>query len=246
MKRYAIPASLGLIAGAVAVCLGQFAAPNEVDQRVSPVYPRNQSYQFLSSRHGSNPYQFNWSSGQWDYVPIPYGDVGAPYRPNSDNAPWRYAPAQGAPPNLSAAGPAPAAGQGQIQDAYNGPAIQPNPPVRENDEELWGSTTRPATQPEVKTVTFQGKATCIRASGIEADSRPHLLLRLRSDGGATGTIDIGNRLDFLGDGFVLGVDVNVTVIGKLGSLDRSPVIFADEITIGGKTFKVMRSQYGEE
>ena len=97
MKRFTIPALLTLSAWG-AVCVAQFPVPTEVDQRVSPVYPRKQPYAFRSTGPNYDPFQFNWYTGRWDYVPIPYDEVpgiaGTPYQYNSFTGRWDYVPQQ--------------------------------------------------------------------------------------------------------------------------------------------------------
>jgi hypothetical protein len=239
-KRLAIPLLLAASALA-AVCAAQYPAPNEIGQRVSPVYPKNRPYVFSSTGPNYDPFQFNWYSGRWDYVPIPHdGAAGtAPYRFNSYSGRWEYAPPmRGQQPNqpgreVIAAPPA------QGLNATN-PEAQTNAPSQQNDEGLWVvPATQPTTAPAPRTVSFQGKLVSIRATDLNGDVRPHLLLRLRSEGGANATVDVGNRLDFVAE-MKLAADVTITVKGKLGSLDNYPVLFADQLIIGAKTFDVDR------
>ena len=62
-------------------------------QRIGPVYPENQSDIHSWSSSGYDPFHFNWMTGRWDYVPIPYDTRSGPFAFNWHSGRWDYAPA---------------------------------------------------------------------------------------------------------------------------------------------------------
>jgi hypothetical protein len=58
-------------------------------QRVGPVYPENKS-EIRSTPSGYDPFIFNWSSGRWEYVPIPYDIRSGPFAFNWHSGRWDY------------------------------------------------------------------------------------------------------------------------------------------------------------
>ena len=66
----------------------------EAQYRVGPVYPENPQG---SPPASYNPFQLNWTSGRFDYVPVPYDleDSSDPYRFNAFSGRWDYVPSLG-------------------------------------------------------------------------------------------------------------------------------------------------------
>jgi hypothetical protein len=70
-------------------------------QRVGPVYPQNKSNNnYGSAQSGYDPFRFNWSTGRWDYVPIPYDIRSGPFAFNWHSGRWDYAPTEFTPSNI--------------------------------------------------------------------------------------------------------------------------------------------------
>jgi hypothetical protein len=87
-------------------------------------------------------------------------------------------------------------------------------------------------------VKFSGQLECIRAMALEGVEYPHLFMRLHNASGANGTVDAGERLDL--PPIQSGTDLQLTVMGKLGVVDGSLVLFADKIGFGSHWVDVTR------
>jgi hypothetical protein len=232
--------ALALFAGLTVFARGQWQMQPQMDPRVGPIYPVNPSFNFHSASN-YDPYQFNWASGRWDYIPVsdqpsfhPPLEQPAPYRPYADQSgQWIY----GAPPSVN---PAP------VNINPGGTIPQTAPPApKPDDSELWtGPTTRPGPAVAPQIVKFEGRICAIKAVNLDGESTPHLLLRLRNDAGATGTIDAGQRLMFPDTAFDPGSKGEITVTGQLGILDGHLLLFADQIAFGSKTVTIER--HGKE
>ena len=254
MRKLLLPLSVSCLAlMPLATVFGQYPADNQVHNQIQSITP--QPYQFQTvSGHNYDPYQFNWYSGRWDYVPIPYGSVGgSPYRFNPAAGTWNYAPIQpAAPPPMAA----------QAQPAGNGSAPPPPPPPSpgitppplqaelpehtgkelaatteraSSDNSLWTPpATQPTTQPSVE--HFQGKIVSMRAVDLNGEYHPHLLLRLRNDAGVTMTVDVGERLHLPDN----STAETFTASGKIGRIDGATVMFADQLEIGSHVVKIER------
>ncbi|MGD0465054.1 MAG: hypothetical protein ABSB74_21430 [Tepidisphaeraceae bacterium] len=241
MKRW-----ISLSATALIVCLtvfawGQWQAQPQIDPRVGPVYPVNPAYNFYSQSN-YNPFQFNWGTGQWDYVPIPDESSQLSREPAPPPGPVPYLPYggdqryplnYGRPQTLNPAAQS------------NPPAAQGKPPApKPDDSGLWSGpttrTTRPAQTVAPRIVKFAGRIVAIKAVEMFGEPNPHLLLRLRNDAGATGTVDAGLRLVFPDAAFDPGAKGHVAVTGQLGILDGQLVLFADQIVFGSQTVTIDR------
>jgi len=228
--------ALALLAGLTLFARGQWQKQAQIDPRVGPIYPVNPSFNFHSTSN-YDPYQFNWASGRWDYVPVPDQpsfrsppEQPAPYRPYADQqGQWIY----GAPPSVN---PVPA------NSSPSSAIPQTLPPVpKPDDSDLWsGPTTRPGPTVAPQIVKFEGRICAIKAVNLAGESNPHLLLRLRNDAGATGTIDAGQRLMFPDTAFDPSSKGKITVTGQLGILDGHLLLFADQIAFGSKTVTIER------
>jgi hypothetical protein len=201
----------------------------QVQTQLGPFYPKPYSFRSMPSNY--DPYQFNWYSGRWDYVPIPYdsdssGSVYAPPPPQSVSAPVPAAPtppsATVPPTNASV----PSAGEGAPDDT-----------------ELWSlPTTRPMAFAAPRDVTFEGRIVAIKAMNLRGQMHPHVLLRLRNDKEAMGTVDVGWCLQIPELPVGNGPDSTVKVVGQLGEVDNSLVLFAHKISFGPRTFDIDRSR----
>jgi hypothetical protein len=78
-----------LILSAVSFCVIASNAPAQ--DRVGPVYPENKS-NVRSTPSGYDPFIFDWSSGHWNYVPIPYDTRSGPFAFNWHSGRWDYYP----------------------------------------------------------------------------------------------------------------------------------------------------------
>jgi hypothetical protein len=229
------------------VCSAQWSTQQPVDTRAEPIYP-NKPYSFRSTPPNYNPYQFNWATGQWVYVPIPYapqatGSAYNPYRFNAYTGKWDYVPLPSAPgvgpvnnSGLSVPPPPPMPQPVQTMQPPGGPPVETYKPP----------TGQPTTLPSVQiakpiVMTFDGKIVGEQAVDLYGDGRPHLLLRLRRADGASGTVDVGERFDMPEDKSPAANNpATITVTGNLGEIDGNPVIFANQIWIGEKTVPVVR------
>ena len=90
-------------------------------------------------------------------------------------------------------------------------------------------------------VTFEGVIIGMKAADIVGQSMPHLLLRLRNDAGAVGTVDVGQRLVFPQGTFDANPRGHISATGQLGALDGHLVLFAQQIHIGTTTIPIMRA-----
>lgn len=196
----------------------QYQVQTQEDTRTQPAYPTSSAqpspYSFRTQPLGYDPFQFNWFTGRFEYVPIPYDQqAGSPYQFNCYSGRWNYNPAAGA----SSASPGGQASAGQAPPP-NVP--MPSPPaavVRQPDDSgLWSRpTTRPASV-EAKVVEFKGKVVGLRAVNLMGDSRPHILLRLRADNNTTATVDVGDRLDLAEQTLLSKSDEQVSARGPTG------------------------------
>jgi hypothetical protein len=238
MKRLIFLLSAALLGGLTVLALGQWQTQPQIDGRVGPLYPVNPSYNFRSDQN-YDPYQFNWASGRWDYVPLaggggssaqPRGYNPPPYRPYWDEGgPYVF----GAPMTMNPSPPAPS------PQSDTSPINPPGP--MPDDSELWAiPTTQPQKTVEPKMVKFEGRIVAIKAVKLMGETTPHLLLRLVNRTGATGTIDAGQRLAFPDAAFDPAVKGNVTVSGQLGVLDGHLLLFADQIAFGSQTVAIER------
>jgi hypothetical protein len=204
----------------LATSMGQW----QVDPRVGPIYP-TKPYSFRSAPPGYDPFQFNWQTGRWDYVPIPYdqpapGQAPSPYQFNWHSGRWDYRPWD-------------AARGGNMTQPDNPPPSQPD------DSQLWApATTQPADDPP-KSMSFTGRLESMRAVKLSGSGSPELLLRLRNHEGKAATVDVGSHIQLPDDP---GGRNQITATGKSGEIDGCPVLFADQITIGEKTQSVMRER----
>src|SRR5690349_7223780 len=98
MKRFIFLLSATLICSLTVFAVAQWQVQPQIDPRVGPIYPVNPSFNFYS-RQNNDPFQFNWASGRWDYVPFPDGGSSGrpyqysppPYRPNwNENTPYVF------------------------------------------------------------------------------------------------------------------------------------------------------------
>ena len=227
-------------------CPAQWSTQQPVDTRVEPIYP-SKPYSFRTTGPNYDPYQFNWATGQWIYVPIPYAPEAAgtaynPYRYNAFTGRWDYIPIPSQPGvgpvnNSALSAPPPPPPPANMQ-----PVRPPSPPPRAaGDEALWAPTTLPSVQiAKPITMTFDGKIIGERAVDLFGDGRPHLLLRLRRADGASGTVDVGERLDLPEASTPAGKDMTVTATGNLGEIDGTPVLFANQVKIGNVTRQINR------
>jgi hypothetical protein len=237
-----------LILIAAGVCSAQWSTQQPTDTRVEPIYPPK-PYSFRTTPPNYNPYQFNWATGQWDYVPIPYAPEAAgsaynPYRFNAYTGHWDYVPIPSqpgvGPVNNSALGvPPPPPPPPNQPPAPSPPAVQ----TITSDQALWSPpTTLPSVQIAKPIVmTFEGKIIGERAVDLYGDGRPHLLLRLRRADGASGTVDVGERLDLPETNSPDGKGPTITVTGNLGEIDGTPVLFANQVKIGTVAQPVIRA-----
>lgn len=148
--------------------LGQFAVNPQIDQRVGPIYPPNPSYNFYSHGGDSDPFQFNWASGRWDYVPVPYNND----RPWLNHVPqqpyvWnpnlpQYSVVQNSGGLTPGAVPA---NQGFNQPAP--PSATPPAAAPPDDKGLWNPpTSQPSEQTGTQIVKFSGRIMGVRAMSI--------------------------------------------------------------------------------
>ena len=102
---------------------------------------------------GRDPFQLNWSTGRFDYVPVPYRvSPGAPYNPfqyNIFTGRFDYVPVP--PPTNDYLNPAPGRAGGNASN-YTDTRINPQiittaPPVRSSNEAQPASTTFPPAFP---------------------------------------------------------------------------------------------------
>jgi hypothetical protein len=239
MKRHTILFSTLLIAVFTVYALGQWQVQPQVDPRVGPIYPENPSYNF-QSRSNYDPYQFNWYSGRWDYMPIP------PSAGGSSGSNWQYSPPP-APPGAAGSyiygGPtqnAPAPQPSAPSPTLIPPNVPPSPTP--DDSSMWVSvpSTQPSNAKKMPPVTFEGLITGMKAADLVGETMPHLLLRLRNDAGAVGTVDVGQKLVFPEGTFDANARGHISATGQLGVLDGHLILFADQIIIGKTTIPVMR------
>ncbi len=219
MKRWISVLGAALIVGLTVLASGQWQVQPETDMRNEPIYPVNPAYNFYSASNYS-PYQFNWATGHWDYIPS-LGASSAGSGPEPAPAPVPY-------------------GQwlAEQNQSAPGPAHTVNAAPQPNDSELWSIPTTPP-QPAVapKIVKFEGRIVAIKAVNLMGQPNAHLLLRLRSDAGTTGTVDAGQCL-MLPKNF--DANGHVTATGELGTVDGHLVLFANQIAFGSQTVNINR------
>jgi hypothetical protein len=234
MKIWNITAGVALLLAA-SFSLAQWQQQPQVDTRVGPIYPENPSYNFHSTSNYS-PYQFNWYTGHWDYVPVPYDSGWSPARAGSE-PPYIYTPPPQPSPYSTPSAPAPGiTSPSGIASAVQPPRIA-NGPL--DDSGLWNP---PATQPSEiigpKEASFTGRIIGMRTVDLAGEPYPHILLRLRSDKGGMGTVDVADRLDL--PEIRAAEDFKVTVTGKLGVIDGNLVLFADKVSFGSHQMNIKR------
>lgn len=224
----------------VGLSLAQWQQFPQNDRRVGPVYPRG-PYRFSQRSFAGDPYRFDWNSGAWGFAPGgPYG-TGAPgggYQYTYSNGAWQYAPT---PPNAA-----------QPNTPQPNPPLQPNgnpaapgdnapAPTPTDDSELWSN---PSTQPAGAssaprpTVNFSGQIVSIKAVDLIGEPHPHVLLRLLNANGASGTIDVSTRLQIPP---MQSEGEAISATGKMGDIDGSLVLFADQIAFGKVTVQINRA-----
>src|SRR4051812_23830151 len=81
---------------AVALFLPTLSRSANAQWQVGPIYPQKPGLSQVS-QSGYDPFQLNWSTGRFDYVPTPYAaePAGAnynPYRLNIYSGRWDYVP----------------------------------------------------------------------------------------------------------------------------------------------------------
>jgi hypothetical protein len=226
---------IGLLA-LISVSFGQQPVDDRVPQRVGPIYARD-PYTFQTSTANGDPYQFNWYSGRWDYVPVPYdapsspAQAASPYRFDPQTGQWQYNPWQmtGTPVSAGVPGAPPT-------PAPQSPA-EPSPTRINNaapdDTDLW---KQPIVQPPTEYVPrpgqFEGQIVSIKAVKLAGEPQPHLLLRLRNADNVRATVDVGQRL-VLPDGHPdATLNSLIAAVGMTGAIDGCPVLFAKHLTIG--------------
>src|SRR5437868_6947139 len=91
MRWQTLASALALLLGVNAVTFAQY--------RVGPVYPEkpNQVAAPNQAQSGYDPFQLNWRTGRFEYVPIPYdnepeGSGYSPFRFNWHSGNWDYVP----------------------------------------------------------------------------------------------------------------------------------------------------------
>jgi hypothetical protein len=222
--------------------MAQWQVNPQTQQRNEPVYPRK-PYSFQSAQPGYDPFQFNWYSGRWDYVPIPYETPGeSPYQLNPNSGQWNYVP--------QAAAPAPSRPREAAPSAPSDGSLKtsppPTPPMRisttqPDDSKLWAL---PATQPAEQMpqqARFDGRLVGIRAVNLRGSAQPELLLRLRDRNGKTATVAVGQRLH-IPNSYPVSDGLEIAGIGKAGDIDNSPVVFADQMSINSRPAAIERGE----
>jgi hypothetical protein len=224
MKRLLALFGLVFLGSLTVFAFGQWQVQPQIDPRVGPIYPVNPSYNF-NSRSNYDPFQFNWASGRWDYMPFPGGSSSGSSTGPHNQSPYIYSPPQPANPPPAAA-PA--------------PPSNPTPPTPD-DSEFWSApTTQPQKVVAPRIVQFEGRIIAVKAVDFAGEPYPHLLLRLRNNAGANGTIDAGQRLELPDTAFDPSVKGYVTATGQLGVLDGRMLLFANQVTFGSKTIAIER------
>jgi hypothetical protein len=84
--------------GTVVLLLG-WCGSAQAQYQVGPIYPERQEH-YQSTWSGRNPYRFDWRTGSFNYVPVPYAPEPAgssydPYRFNMFTGVWDYMPLPG-------------------------------------------------------------------------------------------------------------------------------------------------------
>jgi hypothetical protein len=222
-------AAVVLLAGSFSV--GQFAVNPQVNEQVGPIYPPNPQYNFYSHGGDGDPFQFNWASGHWDYVPIPWNNE-RPWMTHVPQQPYVWNPNR---PEYTVVQNPGQPGVGAV------PANQPVNPQQyaPDDTGLWNPpTTRPDDHVGTQIVQFTGRIVGIKAMSLGGVPYPHLFLRLRNANGANGTVDAGEKLEF--PDVASPDDLQVCVTGKLGTVDANLVLFADSVKFGSHDCEVKR------
>jgi hypothetical protein len=226
----------------LAATMAQWQVNPEVQPRNEPVYPPK-PYSFQSAPPGYDPFQFNWYSGRWDYVPIPYENGQSPYPINPYSGQWNYvpqpAPASGAAAPQSAAPSAPTNGALKIVPPATPPLTVTT--TQPSDARLWASPTSQPVGESPRTVSFQGRLVGIRAINLRGSPQPELLLRLRDRNGKAATIAVGQRLH-IPNSYPVSDGLEIAGVGKAGEIDSAPVVFADQITINSKPAPIERGE----
>jgi hypothetical protein len=247
MRGFAVMAGSLTMLTLGALAFAQWQEVPQNDQRVGPVYPRK-PYSFEQGNSSNYPYRFDWSRGAWSPVPYGTGAPGGGYQYTYVNGTWQYAPvAPNTPmtssyvPNPSANGGAPNANAPSTASpsASASPSANASASQTPDDTSLWmDPTTLPAsTQP---TVQFSGRIFNIKAVELDGEQSPHILLRLHNVNGAKGTVDVGERLEIPQTPSSVLTDGQITVIGEMGDINGSPVLFANQVVFGRTTVTIDR------
>jgi hypothetical protein len=228
------------------VGFAQYQVNPQVNTQTGPVYPTTPSPYSFRSVQTNSPYLFNWYTGRWDYYPVPSSSA-YPTSTQSNLGSGQTPPGMPSSGNgLPGAGAVPANQPVPAQNSLPSPSslipsptTQPDAPMPQGkDNNLWSPpTTQPDTASAAPVVSFTGKIVGMRAMLLNGDPEPHLLVRLKSDQGAMGTVDVGDKMSFAG----LGLDAPITVHGHLGDIDGQAVLFADQVTVGNRVETVDRT-----
>jgi hypothetical protein len=204
--------------------LAQWQQSSQVDKQTGPIYPINPSYNYYSSSANQSSFQFNWYSGNWDYVPIPYNTDPI----SRSQTPYVYNPINPNPPQAAGS-----PGQGSVPVAPSLPTATTNNPPPPNPP-----TASPQLQLGANQVKFTGQMVTMKTISLTGINEPQILLRLVSDNGARGTIDVGNNLDPT-DIHNL-TNASITATGKLGFIDGHMILFADTLSFGRDLITINR------
>ncbi|HTL29530.1 MAG TPA: hypothetical protein VL282_09915 [Tepidisphaeraceae bacterium] len=109
-------------------CCALMGAQARGQYLAGPVYPANNKYQSNYVPSGYDPFVLDWSTGRWNYAPIPYSVFNGPFAFNWHTGQWDYlrqpmTPSVELHPRTPAAV---AAAQGGTQNIARGP-MQPMP-----------------------------------------------------------------------------------------------------------------------
>ncbi|HUB25475.1 MAG TPA: hypothetical protein VL992_08585 [Tepidisphaeraceae bacterium] len=116
------------------------------------------------------------------------------------------------------------------------------PAAASDDEALWNSAAGDGPRAALaRTVRVKGRTIAIQAIELLEEPDAHILLRLRTEDGSTVTVDVGHQL-----AIPMNVDADVQVIGEVGAIDQSPVLFADTVIIGSHKINLQREHHLQE
>jgi hypothetical protein len=233
MKRLMV--FLASVFGLISLSMGQMAQQTQQQTQVGPIYPPNPSYNFYSRQANADPLQFNWDSGQWEFVGNTYS---TPTASNLHQSPVVTNNWNGNMPDYSPVQSGPGAGSVEIQQQAPAAPVANNPPTPDAETPTPPPATQPSVQLGTQTVKFSGKLVSMHTVDLVGVAAPHLILKLLSSRGATGIIDVGTNLD-LPDLQDMS-ELKVTATGKLGVVDGNLVLFANTLAFGNKVVKVDR------